>query len=170
QSFLKLEEPPRTLTTTITCGPTKFDIGLESFFFAGEPGGYWGLEMTGVERKGTTWNLLRGTLPDLKWREDVTVTWKRVGVGGSGRLEMEREFVPEERQQVTTPSGIFNAEPLAIVVTGRVFVDGAAPGAEPYGFKEGMTNRMWLVDNIGAVQVENSFGHRYVLLNAKLAR
>lgn len=170
QSFLAEKEPPRVLTTTITCSQQKFDIPVESFLFSGEPGGYWGLEMTNITRKGTTWALQRGLLPDLKWREDLIITWKRVGVAGSGKLEMEREIVPQDRQQVTTPAGVFNAEPLAIITTGRVFVDGATAGAEPYPFKEGMTNTLWVMDGIGLVQAENSFMHRYVLLSAKLAR
>lgn len=170
QSFLAEKEPPRVLTTTITCSQQKFDIPVESFLFSGEPGGYWGLEMTNVARKGTTWALQRGLLPDLKWREDLVVTWKRVGSAGSGKLEMEREIVPQDRQQVTTPAGVFNAEPLAIITTGRVFVDGATEGSEPYPFKEGMTNTLWVMDGIGLVQAENSFLHRYVLLSAKLAR
>lgn len=170
QSFLAEKEPPRVLTTTITCGPQKFDISVESFLFSGEPGGYWGLELTNVTRKGTTWALQKGLLPDLKWREDLVINWKRVGAAGTGKLEMEREIVPEDRQQTTTPAGVFNAEPLAIIITGRVFVDGATAGAEPYPFKEGMTNRLWVMDGIGLVQAENSFMHRYVLLSAKLAR
>lgn len=170
QSFLAEKEPPRVLTTTITCSQQKFDIPVESFLFSGEPGGYWGLEMTDIARKGTTWALQRGILPDLKWREDLVITWKRVGAGGSGKLEMEREFVPQDRLQVTTPAGVFNAEPLAIVTTGRVFVDGTAAGSAPYPFKEGMTNTLWVMDGIGLVQAENSFMHRYVLLSAKLAR
>jgi hypothetical protein len=169
QSFLD-DKTPRVLTTTVTCGPTKFDISYDSFFFAGEPGGSYGLEMTSFERKGTTWGLVRGQVPDAKWREDVVINWKRVGAAGSGKLEMEREFTPEERAEVTTPYAVMRAEPLAISVTGRVFVDGATAGADPYPLKAPMIDRLWLVDGVGVVKAVNSFTHTYVLSEAKLAK
>lgn len=176
------DKAPRTLTSTIVCSATKFDISPESFFFAGEPGGYYGLELGPLERKGTTWALTRGIIPELKWREDIIVNWKRVGAPGSGKLEMERELIPEERQEVKTPYGVYRAEPIAISITGRVFVDGAlpsvpagspagtAPTVEPYPLKSPMINRLWLVEGVGLVQVQNSFQHVYVLSSALLAK
>jgi hypothetical protein len=169
QSFLD-DKAPRVLTTTVTCGPTKFDISYDSFFFAGEPGGSYGLEMTGFDRKGTTWGLIRGQLPEAKWREDVVINWKRVGAPGSGKVEMEREFTPEERAEVITPYAIVRAEPLAISVTGRVFVDGATAGSAPYPLKSPMIDRLWLVEGVGIVKAQNSFTHAYVLSEAKLAK
>lgn len=177
-----LDDKPRSLTTTIVCSLTKFDISPESFFFAGEPGGYYGLELTSMERKGTTWAFVRGVLPELKWREDLIINWKRVGAPGSGKLEMERELIPEEREEVKTPYGIYRAEPLAISITGRVFVDGAVPGVppgspagtapkiEPYPLKSPMINKLWLVEGVGVAQVQNSFQHVYVLSAALLAK
>jgi hypothetical protein len=169
RSFLS-DKDPRVVTSTITCGPNKFDISNESFFFAGEPGGYYGLEITAFERKGTTWNLPRGVIAEAKWREDVIVTWKRVGAPGGGKLEMEREFIPEDREEVITPFAVFRAEPLAISITGRVFVDGATAGAEPYPLQSPMVNKLWLADGVGVVKVQNSFSHVYVLSEAKLAK
>lgn len=181
QSFLD-DKAPRTLTSTIICNPTKFDISPESFFFNGEPGGYYGMELTSMERKGTTWALLRGVIPELKWREDVVIKWKRVGAPGTGTLEMERELIPEEREKVETPYGIYTAEPLAISVTGRVFVDGAmpsvpkdappgtAPTVEPYPLKSPMINKLWLVEGTGVIKVVNSFSHAYVLSTAAIAK
>jgi hypothetical protein len=180
ESFL--DDKPRALTTTITCSATKFDISPESFFFAGEPGGYYGLELTSMERKGTTWALIRGILPEVKWREDLIINWKRVGAPGSGKLEMERELIPEEREEVKTPYGIYRAEPLAISITGRIFVDGAVPGVppgspvgtaptiQPYPLKAPMINKLWLVEGVGIAQAQNSFQHVYVLSSALLAK
>ena len=180
-SFLG-DKAPRTLLTKIVCGPSKFDISPESFFFAGEPGGYYGIELTSIERKGTTWALVRGLVPELKWREDLIITWKRVGAKGSGKLEMERELIPEERQEVKTPYGVYRAEPLAISVTGRVSVDnpfaavppnspaGTPPSADPYPLKSPMINKLWLVEGLGVVQAQNSFQHLYVLSAAAVAK
>jgi hypothetical protein len=176
------DKAPRQLETSITCSATKFDISLESFFFNGEPGGYYGLEMASVERKGTTWALVRGVIPDLQWLEELVVTWKRVGAPGSGKLEMERQIIPAEREEVKTPYGVYRAEPLHIKVTGRVFLDNAFPGVppgsppgtaptiEPYPLKAGMQNTLWIVEGVGVVQVKNSFEHFYVLSAAAIAK
>lgn len=181
ESYLD-DKGPRKLTTTVVCSPTKFDIAPESFFFNGEPGGYYGLELTSMERKGTTWALLRGIIPEVKWREDLVINWKRVGAPGTGKLEMERELIPEEREKVETPFGVYTAEPLAISVTGRVFVDGAipfvppnspagtVPTVEPYPLKAPMINKLWLVEGTGVVKVQNSFSHVYVLSTAAIAK
>lgn len=176
------DKAPRQIETTIVCSATKFDIAPESFFFAGEPGGYYGLQLASVERKGTTWGLVRGVIPDVEWREDLVVTWKRVGAPGSGKLEMERQIIPAEREEVKTPYGVYRAEPLHINITGRVFVDnafpsvpagsppGTAPTVEPYPLKAGMRNTLWVVEGVGIVQARNSFEHLYVLSTGAIAK
>src|SRR5215813_9152859 len=53
----------RTITTTITCTAKKFDISPDSFLFAAEPGGYFGLTFDKLERaKGTSWQLTNGAI------------------------------------------------------------------------------------------------------------
>jgi hypothetical protein len=170
QEDVYLSEKPRTIMSTIVCSATRFDISPDSFFFAGEPGGYYGLEIGPLERKGTTWAVARGALSEVKWREDIVLQWKRVGSAGSGKLEMEREFIPEERAVVGVPYGTFRAEPVAISVTGRVTVDGAPADAAPYPFKAPMIDRLWFAEGVGIVQVHNSFPHAYMLSTALLAK
>ena len=58
--------------STITCTDKKFDVSPNSFFFAGEPGGYIGLEITKFERlKGTSLTVTKGTIGEAAWREDL---------------------------------------------------------------------------------------------------
>src|SRR5262245_58368572 len=64
--------------STVTCSDKKFEISPNSFFFAGEPGGYFGLEITKVDHlKGTSIELTKGAIGEKQWREDLAVTWKR---------------------------------------------------------------------------------------------
>src|SRR4029078_86476 len=48
----------RTITSTITCRRTKFEISPDSFFFSGEPGGYYGITFDKLDPPNdTTWKL-----------------------------------------------------------------------------------------------------------------
>ena len=76
----------RTITSTITCNRTKFEISPESFFFAGEPGGYFGLTLDKIERpKDTTWKLSNGVIGEAEWREDILAHFTRKSVEGLGQ-------------------------------------------------------------------------------------
>src|SRR4051812_44505392 len=94
--------------STITCTDKKFDISPNSFFFAGEPGGYFGLEITKLDRKNTSWALTKGGIGENQWREDLVMLWSRKpseGSGaklGSGKVELERQFTPQDPEDVVT--------------------------------------------------------------------
>jgi hypothetical protein len=201
---------PRTadlkFTTTITCGKNKFDISPESFFFAGEPGGMLGLTFDKYERKKgtnlveTDLKLTNGTIGDAKWREDIAAHWKREPTKGieaklgSGRIELERSFTPANPEELTLKVGTYKAEHLALLVTGRVYLDDSvAPEGKPClvrmfdggkdkdgnpTFKDvadakcdmpvGWTNELWFVDDIGLAQARNMYGHMYQLTDLNL--
>jgi hypothetical protein len=165
----------RTITSTITCNPKKFEISPESFFFAGEPGGTFGITFDKIERpKDTSWKLVNGTIGDRKWREDIIAHFTRTPVPGSkakldsGKLELEREFAPGEAENVNTTVGLYYAEPLALRTTGRVTLDHPQPDAKPMDLPDGWTNLLWLVPNVGVVQVLNSYAHMYTLISVQL--
>jgi hypothetical protein len=166
----------RTVTTTITCSPTKFDVSPESFWFAGEPGGMVGMQLDKVERaKGTTWALTGGTVGQAPWREDIAAHWVQVVDAKSGlkpsagKLELERQFIPQQPEMIGTGAGQFNAEKVAIQITGRVTLDAPqSADAKPYELPAGWVNTIWLVDNVGVVQVLNSYAHMYTLSDSKL--
>ena len=165
----------RTINSTITCNPKKFEISPDSFFFAGEPGGYFGLVFDKVERpKDTSWKLVNGTIGDSKWREDIIAHFVRTPTQDSGakldsgKLELEREFTPAAEQRLNTQAGVYTAEHLVLKTTGRVTLDHPQPDTKPMEFPEGWINQLWLVPNAGLVQVLNAYGHMYTLTAAQL--
>jgi hypothetical protein len=165
----------RTINSTITCGRAKFEISPDSFFFAGEPGGYYGLTFDKIERpKDTTWKLANGTIGDQSWREDIIAHFTRTPVEGSnakldsGKLELERKFTPAQPENVNTKVGLYLAEKLAITTTGRVTLDHPQPDSKPAELPAGWINQLWLVPNVGVVQVLNSFSHKYMLTEVSL--
>ena len=165
----------RTLLTTITCNRTKFEISPDSFFFAGEPGGYFGLTFDKIERpKDTSWKLINGTIGEGDWREDIVAHFTRTPVQGSGakldsgKLELERKFTPAQPERLNTKVGLYTAERLALVTTGRITLDHPQPDTKPMELPAAWFNQLWLVPNVGVVQVLNAYAHMYMLIDVQL--
>jgi hypothetical protein len=165
----------RTITSTITCNATKFEISPDSFFFAGEPGGHFGLTIDKIERpKDTTWKLTNGTIGDAEWREDIIAHFSRTSTPGSnaklngGKIELERKFTPAQPENVNTKVGVYLAERLAITTTGRVTLDNPQPDTKPMELPANWVNQLWLVPNVGMIQALNSYAHMYMLIDVQL--
>ena len=165
----------RTITSTITCNRTKFEISPESFFFAGEPGGYFGLTLEKIERpKDTTWKLANGMIGDAEWREDIVAHFSRQGFEGanakldSGKLELERKFTPAQPENINTKVGVYTAEKLAITTTGRVTLDHPQPDTKAMELPAGWVNFLWIAPNVGVIQVLNAYAHQYQLIEVAL--
>ena len=165
----------RTITTTITCNRTKFEISPDSFFFAGEPGGLFGLTLDDVKRpKDTSWKLTNGGIGEADWREDIVAHFTRTGVQGSGakldggKIELERKFTPTQPERLNTKVGLYTAERLVVTTTGRVTLDHPQPEVKPMELPANWINQLWIVPNVGVVQVLNSFAHMYLLTEVQL--
>jgi hypothetical protein len=167
----------RTINSTITCNKTRFEISPDSFFFSGEPGGYFGITFDKIERpKDTTWKLTGGLIGDQPWREDIIAHFTRTpfetsgAKHDSGKIELERKFTPAQPESVnTSKAGLYTlAEKLAVSITGRVTLDHAAADSKPQDLPAGWVNILWLYPNTGVVQVLNSFSHKYQLASAQL--
>jgi hypothetical protein len=166
----------RTYTSTITCSDKKFDISPNSFFFAGEPGGVLGLDIDKIERvKGTSWALNKGGVGDKEWREDLVMHWVRKATEGSsaklgsGKVELERRFTPQEPERINTKIGIFKAEKVGLITTGRVTLDQAAsPDMKPMELPANWVSQLWLADGTGVIQTLNSYSHMYQLVDSQL--
>jgi hypothetical protein len=165
----------RTITTTITCSRTKFEISPDSFFFAGEPGGMFGLTFDKVDRpKDTSWKLINGGIGEGDWREDIIAHFSRTAVKGSGakldsgKLELERKFTPTQPERLNTKVGLYTAERLVVTTTGRVTLDHPQPDTKAMELPANWINQLWLVPNVGIVQVLNSFAHMYLLTDVQL--
>jgi hypothetical protein len=165
----------RTITTTITCNRTKFEISPDSFFFSGEPGGAFGLTFDKIDRpKDTSLKLINGGIGEGDWREDIIAHFTRAPVQGSGakldsgKLELERKFTPAQPERLNTKVGLYTAERLVVTTTGRVTLDHPQPEVKPMELPANWINQIWLVPNVGVVQVLNSFAHMYLLTDVQL--
>lgn len=161
--------------STITCNDKKFDISPNSFFFAGEPGGYQGLEITKLDRKNTSWALTKGGIGENPWREDLKIEWARKPTEGSGakagtgKLELERQFTPQEPETVVTKAGQYKSEKIGLVTTGRVTLDNPGAAAmKPMELPAGWLSTLWLADGVGVVQALNKYSHMYQLAESTL--
>jgi hypothetical protein len=161
--------------STITCTDKKFDISPNSFFFAGEPGGYFGLEITKLDRKATSWALTKGAIGENEWREDLILLYAKKpteGSGvklGSGKLELERRFTPQEPEQIVTKQGAYKSEKLGLITTGRVTLDNpGSPNMKPMELPAGWVSTLWIADNVGVVQSLNKYAHMYQLSETSL--
>lgn len=168
----KIDE--RTITTTITCdGAKRFDISPDSFLFAGEPGGFVNMTFDKLDRpKGSTWQLANGTFGEGKWREDVVAHWVRTPTDKTGakavagKLELEREFTPQQPENIAVLGGkVYRAEKLGLSTTGRVTLDEHhALNTKPVETPANWFNTLWFATDVGLVQVTNAFNHKYQLV------
>jgi hypothetical protein len=170
----------RTLTTTITCNDKKFSISPDSFFFAGEPGGYLGLKIDSLDHPKPTmvnsWVVTKGTFGDAPWREELVMHWTRVPTEGSeaklgsGKLELERSYTPQQPENVVTSLGSYpKSEKLGLITTGRVTLDNPlVPQDKPAELPANWLTTQWLADGVGLVQSLNSYAHEYQLTAATL--
>ncbi len=170
----------QVLTTTITCNAKKFDISPDSFFFAGEPGGYTGMQFDKLERKKeTSLKLVNGSIGEDEWVEEIAAEWSQIPAKdsgatlGKGRLELERKFTPQERESVNLKMGQYSAEKLALITSGRVVLATAKAPPDPTGPKPSelpanWINTIWLADNLGVIQTLNAYSHMYQLVDAQL--
>jgi hypothetical protein len=166
----------RVVNSTITCNAKKFDISPESFYFSGEPGGFMGLSVDKLDRKGTSIVLTGGKIGEAEWPEDLLIVYTKKpteGSGvrlGSGKLELERRFTPLETEDVMTKSTAFpKTEKLAIKTTGRVTLDKPlTPDLKPMELPADWVNVLWFSPGTGIVQTENRYAHRYQLVDSQL--
>ena len=98
--------------STITCNDKKFDISPNSFFFAGEPGGYVGLDIDEARSQGHELGADQG-----RRRRSRVARRPRRSTGrasrpkararslGSGKLELERQFTPQEPEPSSRQAG-----------------------------------------------------------------
>jgi len=186
------------VSSTITCNDKgKFDVSPESFFFAGEPGGVYGMTFDKFDRKKeTSLKLTKGTIGENEWIEEITSHFTRTPAKGSentklvgGKLELERKFTPQPQEAVLTKFGKYQAEKLGLISSGRVTFDKVlSPEGKPCSnvtidpktnaevktpsasceLPANWISTLWLADGVGLVQSLNSYAHMYQLTDAQL--
>ncbi len=165
----------RIVHSSITCTAKKFDITPDSFFFAGEPGGYQGLTFDKFERKGTSWMLPKGAFGEAEWPEDIIAQWKQEpheesgAKLNSGKLELERRTTPSDAESIVTKAGSYRAEKLVIKTTGRITIETAkSKDLKPAEMPADWVNQLWFAPDYGVVQSLNRYAHMYQLVDSQL--
>lgn len=166
----------RVIHSTIVCNAKKFDISPDSFFFAGEPGGYLGMTFDKLDRaKGTSWQLAGGVFGSAEFPEDIVAHWTRTAAEGSGakygggKLELERRSTPSDAESIITKAGSYKAEKLVIKTTGRITLDApVSTGLKPAELPADWVNQLWFADGYGVVQSLNRYAHMYQLVDSQL--
>ncbi len=169
------------VNSTITCNKTKFEISPDSFYFAGEPGGYRNLELDKIERtKATSLKLVNGNIGDDPWEEDISAHFiRKPGKGAdttklsAGKIEMERTFTPAQPEDVATRKGTHyrKAEKLQLVTTGRITLDApVAPDPKVHDLPKNWVTLLWLSLDVGVVQTLNMYAHQYQLTESNLLK
>ena len=167
----------RIIKSTITCNAKtkKFDISPDSFFFAGEPGGYQGLTFDKFDRKGTSWELPNGLFGEKEWPEDIVAHWSQTPSAESGaklntgKLEIERRTTPSDAEAIVTKAGSYRAEKIVIKTTGRVTIETAkSKDFKPAEMPADWLNQLWFAEGYGVVQALNRYAHMYQLVDSQL--
>ncbi len=166
----------RIVHSTITCNAKKFDISPDSFFFAGEPGGYQSLTFDKFDRKGTSWALPnQGNFGEAEWPEDIVAHWTQDANKESGaklyagKLELERRTTPSDAESIITKAGSYKAEKLVIKTTGRVTLDAPkSKDLKPAEMPADWINQLWFAPEYGVVQSLNRYAHMYQLVDSQL--
>jgi len=159
----------RVHPTAITCkaGGADFQVGLDSFWFAAEPGTSYGIELSDVVRTGHTLEITAGKVTALEWRDDVAAKWKHVATGKvtpvlrMGTLSIARHFVVLPAEQVATKAGSWKARKLGVEITTKTTIEPAPD--KPLKDVPLQVNFLYQADGVGIVQALNSFGQMYVL-------
>jgi hypothetical protein len=164
-----------TKTTTATCAKDWLDVGLESFFFSGEPGGALSYEVSEAPRAPSEHSYVfqLGTLRVPEWIVSIKASFKRVPSEGvdvalvPGTLDLQRIVKRGAPEPVTTLLGAFSATPVQIELVGSVTL--AFEPEEKFSIPANTFSKLWIADNVGVVQVSNSNGHTYHLTEIRQA-
>ena len=162
----------RVHASSITCSATSFQISPNAFWFNGEPGDVFGIELSDVERKGKTLDIVGGKLTTLAdWHDDINAKWKHLVVGKvlptmrSGTLALTRHIVTQSPESVTTKAGTWKASKLGIETTIKLTIDPAPPN--PLRDIPLLVNFIYLVDGVGVVQTAN-YTAQFLLVNSRV--
>lgn len=174
ETVIKLEEKAddRVYNTTLVCKTDAIKVPPESFFFSGEPGGGLYMELGEVvHNEGSAWTYMfqRGKMVVPTWIEDIDVPFTRTPYPGSnakmpnGMLDLQRNVIIGMPEEVTTQLGTFSATPVQVDLAGSVTL--AFPdGEQKFPIPANTLSKLWFAENIGVVQVYNTNGHLYQLV------
>lgn len=164
--------------TTITCtaGGARFQIAMDSFWFAGEPGQAYGVELSEVERKGQSLALAGGKLNAglADWHDDIKAKWKHVPTAQAkptmrtGTLDLVRHYVKLPDEPIATTLGAWQTKKLGLETQPTLTIE--PPTEQPLRLPNMLVNVFWIADGVGPVQILNSYGVMFQLTGANLQK
>lgn len=163
----------RAHETSITCTATSLVMSPNAFWFNGEPGDVFGIELTDVERKGRTFAIAAGKLDTVTpdWHDDLNAKWRHIAVGKvfptmrTGTLGLGRRVVIQPPEAITTKAGSWKANKLGIESTLAITIEPAP--LKPLREIPLLVNFMYQVDGVGVVQTVTGSA-QYLLVTSKV--
>lgn len=164
-------------TLKLQCAKDWLDVPPDSFLFTGEPGGSMGLEVGEITRPENDHSYVfqLGQLRVPEWLSNIKAPFTRepsqgtqAGLAG-GSLDLQRSIKRGGLEPITTALGTFDATPVQIELVGSVTID-MKPEPEKFSIPANTISKLWAADNIGVVQMFNSNGHMYQLIETSLAQ
>ncbi len=161
------------LETTLQCTSDGLTVPPESLFYAGQPGGALLISLEDVEREGELQFPLRrgGVAPGEHTTSFKAKVARRASEGsgaqlGNGELEVQRKLGVGSREALATPSGTYRATRVQVELSGRARME---PNLDkPLEMPAGTMANLWFEDGLGLVQLYNSYGHMYQLVEHDL--
>jgi hypothetical protein len=175
KTVISLEETYRkvVVNTELECDKkTGLTVPVDSFFFAGQPGGGLQMKLGKVERKAET-NVFTGGALKGEAFEEIKTSATREPSPQTGavlvpaKLEVERKMtVGAQKEIVESGVGSHKATRLAISMTGRATLENTPD--KPFNFPP-LDVAMFFAPDVGVVQVRNSQGQGWKLAEHKVA-
>jgi hypothetical protein len=157
-----------TQETTITCSKDGVAVSPHSFFFAGEPGGGLGIELSDIQRDGTS--IPDKLRPGVSWSEQLSAKVTRTPSEGTeaelgaGKIQVERRLQVTSRERAKSSSKSYPAYRVDFELSGRGMVEPELEtGVE---IPAGARGTMWFASRAGLVRAENAHGEGWKLLEA----
>lgn len=155
-----------THETVLRCTPDGLAVPVESFFFAGEPGGGRNVALENVDAKGEVYPGKKGLGRGDELYIAVVADLVRAPTEGSGaeiprgKLEIERLLNVGGRESVETGLGELSATRVDVVLSGRAAVE---PQLDKQVHMPDTRSQLWFASGVGLVQAYNRLGHGWQL-------
>jgi hypothetical protein len=160
----------KTTKTQWTCTPAGgLIVGLDSFFFTGEPGGTADKTFTVTDHEKPWLVPQEQLVGDVAWIEVVKADVTRVDLGGAGgkhppaKIELERHAQLRGTETVTIGIGQFPTEKVIFEFRGRGIVE-----AEKAEIPIRRPATFWYTKGLGLVKIEDAFDKTWQLAESNL--
>ena len=173
ETHITVEESWRkvAVSTELVCTKDGLRVPPQSFFFAGEPGGGVGMELTDLKSTGgDTYAAGKKGLAGETYVE-FKAQAVRTPAEGSGatippaNLEVERKMVVRGRETTESSMGEHKAVKVQVQTTGRAAL--AAQKDKPFNMPA-VDSLLWFAPGVGLVRAETSAGTGWKLTGHKL--